>query len=157
MGISFVTGVKKMKWLKSYIFHANWKTPWGVYFAARANGKLLETLPGYNDINHENRRLVAPAMLYLFIFVVVYYIFLTSVGPIRISTTEYCYSGETGATVNCPVAPTAGLCDEGKILTNEGDEWWCVDPVVPKKQLGILADRSEPMITKTDLGILINR
>jgi len=146
-----------MKWLNNFVLHANWKTPWGLYFAARSNGKLLEELPGYNEINHENKRLAIPAFLYLFIFVVVYYIIIASVGPITISTTEYCFSAETGETVNCPTSvPEDGLCGVGKILTNRDDRWWCVDPE-PRKNLGILTDRSEPVITKTDLGILINR
>jgi len=132
--IYFAAGVK-MKWLRNYVFHANWKTPWGVYFASRANGKLLEALPGYNEINNENKRLIAPAFLYLFIFVVVYYAIIVSLNPITISTTEYCYSAETSIEVECPAAPTAGLCDAGKILTNIDDEWWCVDP--EDKQLGI--------------------
>ena len=125
VAIFSVPGVN-MKWFKDYILHANWRTPWGLFFSAKANGKLLEELPGYNEINHENKRLAVPACLYLFIFIVIYYAIILSIGPIRI--TEYCYSAETGKEIECPLKPIAGLCEDGQILIDRDDEWWCIDP-----------------------------
>lgn len=130
-----------MKWFRDYVLHANWKTPWGLYSASKASGKLLAEIPGYNEIYHEQKRLAFPFFAYMGIFIILYYIAITLLSPITVSVTEFCYSGDV--VVECPdfKEPKDGLCDIGKILTNRDNDWWCVDP--NDQQLGIITDNEQ--------------
>lgn len=89
-----------MKWFKDYVIGANWKTPWGLYFASKASGKLLQELPGYNEIYHEQKRLAVPFFIYAGIFIMLYFVAVSLLSPITISVTEFCYSGNVK--VKCP-------------------------------------------------------